>query len=381
MRTPPAARPPARRSQGDDPKLLVVFCSDSYDLDAAARGHRRARAGDVPLIGCSTAGEIADRRPAATPASSSPRSAARASRSRTAAATGASAQLREAGAEVAAALAETLDDRDRTGSLLLLTDGLAGDQQEIVRGAYGVVGAGVPLVGGCAGDDLQDDRDLPAPRRPGRCSDAVVGGGDRLRRPARHRRPPRLAARRRADARHRERGQPRLRSSTTGRRSTSTSSASTRPPRPAPTPAAFTRFALTHPLGLGRRSGEEQVRFVAERRLRGPLARLHRRGAAGRARLVHGGRRRLGARRDRRRLRATRSTRSTAATPLGLLAFDCIARRARARRRGHPSARSSGSPSTRAARRSPASTPTARSRARTASSGFHNQTLVVLAVS
>jgi hypothetical protein len=40
-------------------------------------------------------------------------------------------------------------------ALLLLTDGLAGDQQEIVRGAYAVVGAGVALVGGCASDDLK----------------------------------------------------------------------------------------------------------------------------------------------------------------------------------------------------------------------------------
>src|ERR687892_717716 len=29
-------------------------------------------------------------------------------------------------------------------------------------------------------------------------------------------------------------------------------------------PAAFTHFAQTHPLGLNRRTGEEQVRFVAE---------------------------------------------------------------------------------------------------------------------
>jgi hypothetical protein len=29
-------------------------------------------------------------------------------------------------------------------------------------------------------------------------------------------------------------------------------------------PAAFTAFALTHPLGLARRTGEEQVRFVGE---------------------------------------------------------------------------------------------------------------------
>ncbi|MDP9389504.1 MAG: hypothetical protein M3Q48_16705, partial [Actinomycetota bacterium] len=39
--------------------------------------------------------------------------------------------------------------------LLLLSDGLAGDQQEVVRGAYQMVGAEVPLVGGCAGDGLR----------------------------------------------------------------------------------------------------------------------------------------------------------------------------------------------------------------------------------
>ena len=36
----------------------------------------------------------------------------------------------------------------------MLTDGLAGDQQEIVRGAYDVAGSVIPLVGDCAGDDL-----------------------------------------------------------------------------------------------------------------------------------------------------------------------------------------------------------------------------------
>jgi len=54
---------------------------------------------------------------------------------------------------VAGAMSE-VDGRPHR-ALLLLTDGLAGDQQEIVRGAYGVVGATVPLVGGCAGDDLK----------------------------------------------------------------------------------------------------------------------------------------------------------------------------------------------------------------------------------
>ena len=33
---------------------------------------------------------------------------------------------------------------------------------------------------------------------------------------------------------------------------------------PATDPAEFTRFALSHPLGLGRRSGEDHVRFVGD---------------------------------------------------------------------------------------------------------------------
>ena len=42
----------------------------------------------------------------------------------------------------------------RHRALLLLSDGLRGDVAEIIRGAYGALGAAVPLVGGCAGDDL-----------------------------------------------------------------------------------------------------------------------------------------------------------------------------------------------------------------------------------
>ena len=38
--------------------------------------------------------------------------------------------------------------------MFLLADGLCGDQMEVVRGAYDVCGAHVPLMGGCAGDDM-----------------------------------------------------------------------------------------------------------------------------------------------------------------------------------------------------------------------------------
>jgi hypothetical protein len=50
--------------------------------------------------------------------------------------------------------------RERAGGdaeysvLVMLSDGLAGDQREIVRGSYAVTGATVPLVGGAASEDL-----------------------------------------------------------------------------------------------------------------------------------------------------------------------------------------------------------------------------------
>jgi hypothetical protein len=38
--------------------------------------------------------------------------------------------------------------------MILLSDGLGGDQMDVVRGAYDIANIDVPLVGGCAGDDL-----------------------------------------------------------------------------------------------------------------------------------------------------------------------------------------------------------------------------------
>ncbi|MGH9283543.1 MAG: FIST N-terminal domain-containing protein, partial [Acidimicrobiales bacterium] len=42
---------------GADPRLLVVFCGDAYDLPALLEGINDV-AGGVPVVGCSTAGEI-----------------------------------------------------------------------------------------------------------------------------------------------------------------------------------------------------------------------------------------------------------------------------------------------------------------------------------
>lgn len=60
--------------------------------------------------------------------------------------------LRQAATEAAHCL-DHLQQRANT-ILLVLSDGLCGDQMDVVRGAYDVAGIDVPLVGGCAGDNL-----------------------------------------------------------------------------------------------------------------------------------------------------------------------------------------------------------------------------------
>jgi hypothetical protein len=211
----------------------------------------------VPLIGCTTAGEIA---------TSGPREASVVVAAlggdgftiETTAATGASSDLRAAGARAARCLPSPVDRPHR--ALLLLTDGLAGDQQEIVRGAYTVLGAGVPLVGGCAGDDLKmtktfqlygDEILTDSVIAAGIASDAPLGIG----------------------VRHgwRRVGEPML---VTGSGGNCVFTLDDRPAldvylqRLDVEPArvgeeGFTRLALTHPLGLSRPNGEEQVRLIA----------------------------------------------------------------------------------------------------------------------
>ncbi|MFI5953302.1 FIST signal transduction protein [Cryptosporangium sp. NPDC051539] len=84
---------------------------------------------------------------------------------------------REAAAEVAACTSElTLPYQ----ALLLFFDGLADDQQELIRGAYAAAGAATPLVGGSSGDGLQYVRTYQFAGDADHVdvvSDAVVGVG------------------------------------------------------------------------------------------------------------------------------------------------------------------------------------------------------------
>jgi hypothetical protein len=160
------------------PALLMVYASTGYDLERLLDGVRSHADGGTVIVGCTTLGEVVAGRPdpmasgVVVTALGGPGLQIRAQVGRDV-----SARRREAGAEAAGSVAG-LDAPNRI--CLLLCDGLVGEQHEVVRGAYGVLGAEVPLVGGCAGDDLTYTRTYQfIGDRAGVeiLSDAVVGVG------------------------------------------------------------------------------------------------------------------------------------------------------------------------------------------------------------
>jgi hypothetical protein len=359
---------------GADPRLLLVFASEALDLGGVLAGIA-ARSPGTPVIGCSTAGEIASDGPSdasvVVTAFGGPGFEVA-----TAAAREASGQLREAGAEAASCLTQ-LNGSAPHRVLLLLTDGLAGDQQEIVRGAYAVAGAAVPLVGGCAGDDL---RMLATHQFFGTevLGDAVVAaalGSD---------------APMGIGVRHgwRPVGEPMLVTRSSLNRVLEIDDEPAvdvyldrlnAPPEARTDPEAFTRFAATHPLGLASRRGEEQVRFVS-------AADFDDRSLICIAEVPSGGLAWFMEGSDDSVLAATDAACADALAglgerqPLGMVAFDCIARRGVLGDRGiraeveRVASHSHGAPVS--------GFYTYGEIARTHGvTGFHNQTLVVLAVS
>jgi hypothetical protein len=357
----------------DNPRLLVLFASDSLDLGGVLAGVRGV-APDVPLIGCSTAGEIATDGPGDESVVAigfgGPGFAAA-----TATGLAASGRLRQAGGEAAACVAQ-LPTHLPHRVLILLTDGLAGDQAEVVRGAYSVAGAGVPLVGGCAGDNMRmtATRQLHGDEVLG---DSVVAAALASTAPIG------------IGVRHgwRRVGEPMV---VTESAANQVFSIDDRPALDlylerleAPTaarsdPAVFSRFAATHPLGLASRRGEEQVRFIGG-------ANFEQRSLVSIAEVPRGGLTWFMEGDGASVLSATDSACEAALgalegrRPLGMVAFDCVARRGvlgdqgiRAEI-GRVASLGGGAPI--------AGFYTYGEIARTHGvSGFHNQTLVVLAV-
>jgi hypothetical protein len=137
----------------EDCGLVIVFGNPRHDLGAVLRGVIKVT-GDVPLVGCSTSGEFTADGPifdgVVVAALGGP-----AFQFETRAVEGISRCPREVGAratESAAALA----DGGYT-AMLMLMDGRAERQEEVLRGAYDTVGASMPLIGGCAAPSPLND--------------------------------------------------------------------------------------------------------------------------------------------------------------------------------------------------------------------------------
>jgi hypothetical protein len=358
--------------QQEDVKLIIVFASPSQDLSEVLAGIRDV-CPNKPLIGCSTSGEIGTAGPGdagvVVTALGGPGFSAAVGAGRDA-----SQHLRESGI-AAATCAENVEAKPHR-ILLLLTDGLAGDQQEIVRGAYDVVGAATPLVGGCAGDDLAMKRTKQllgdevlenSVVAALIASDAPFGigvqhGWSRLGMPM-------LVTESRGNRVYGLDDQPAL----------DVYLARLQAPADVRTDAAaFTRFAMTHPLGVVRRSGEE-VRFIAdadfEHRSIGCIAEVPQGGLAW---IMEGDDDSVLAATDAACGQALEGLEGRA--PLAFLAFDCIARRGVLGETGiHDEVRRIA---THAGGAPVAGFYTYGEIARTSGiGGFHNQTLVVLAFS
>lgn len=242
---------------GPVPQLLVAFVCDDLDVEAVTAGIR-STAPDTPLLGCTTAGELADVG-AGDMGVVVVAFGGGGFSVETALARDVSTGLHDAGAAVARAGLGVADRPHRV--LLLLTDGLAGDQQEIVRGAYTTLGATTRLVGGCAGDGLRmqstrqlfdDDVMTDAIVAAAIGSDAPIGigvehgwrpVGDRL-----------LVTHSEGNVVHRLDDRPAL---------DVYLDLLDAPAEARTDNEAFTKFAITHPLGLERRTGVE-VRFIGD---------------------------------------------------------------------------------------------------------------------
>jgi hypothetical protein len=140
---------------GRTPSLIVMYASVRYDLPALLSAVRRITGDDVPLVGATSSGHFRSgdlTRPAQGVAVLA--ITAGPYRFGIASVDGLSEDSGAAGAELArAARAAVGPDRPPHATLLLLADGLASQQEALIRGVHSVTGAGVPVVGGGASDD------------------------------------------------------------------------------------------------------------------------------------------------------------------------------------------------------------------------------------
>jgi hypothetical protein len=242
--------------RGTDPRLLMVFCPLPRDSKAVLAGVAAAGAG-VPVIGCSARDVIAPAGPSqdavVVVGLGGPGLAVS-----TRVGKGVADQPREAGA-AAAGSADADPASLPHGVLLLLTDGLATHQEEVLAGVYRVMGASVPLVGGSSTPDWSTGRTFVL-HGDEVLTDAVVGAAIASDGPFG------------IGLGHgwRKVGEPMLVTSSAGRDVFALDGHAAlpaylqrlgAPPETYTDPAAFKTFSRTRPIGIRRRRGEE-VRTV-----------------------------------------------------------------------------------------------------------------------
>ncbi|MEO6712300.1 MAG: FIST N-terminal domain-containing protein [Mycobacteriales bacterium] len=132
-----------------DPKLVVVFASDSYDLPVLLSAISQ-ETGDAPLVGCTSAGQIGtaglSRSSVSVTILGGPGFTVSTSSSPL------SVGGHAAGTKIAGTGRAAIPAGDNQ-LFLMLIDGLSPNHEAVVRGVYTVLGESVPLVGGAAGDD------------------------------------------------------------------------------------------------------------------------------------------------------------------------------------------------------------------------------------
>jgi hypothetical protein len=357
---------------GGNAQLLVVFCPAAYDHETLLHAIHGV-SGGTPLIGCSTEGEIS----AEGPSDGGVVIAALGGDGfsvRTTAVTEAAQDVRAAGERIAE-IAEQLEER-RHRALLVLSDTRIGHQQDIVRGAYGVVGASMPLVGGCAAAGRQGEQPVQLHNRnvltnsvvgAAIASDAPIGVG--LRHGWTRVGEPLVVTRSGGPNVHTLNDRPALEAYL---------EALAAEPHAVADPDAFRTFALTHPLAISHRHGEDGARNVSAANVEDGSLRVTAGLPQGSVAWVMEG--------DRESvLGATTEACDEAlgflgdSEPLGLIAFDCAARRSVLGESGIQG-------EIEQLRSSAPDTPLAGgytwgeiARVR-GQNGFHNQTLVVLAL-
>lgn len=132
--------------------MALVFASSKYDLKSLVQSLRK-ELGDVPLMGCTTAGEFTEKQVVKESVALAAFSADADFQFQVAMDTGLNQDAMGCVKKVVDALPAKPDDMPHRAAILL-HDGLAGRGEEAVLSANTILGANVSFAGGSAGDDL-----------------------------------------------------------------------------------------------------------------------------------------------------------------------------------------------------------------------------------